>query len=65
MYSSAYFRGISIGAALRAASYRGTMESVSSLKYEASSVWGYVEVLAGPLITLELSVAYSSNINSD
>lgn len=37
-------RGISIGAALRAASHEGTVESVSSMKYEPSSVWGYVEV---------------------
>jgi hypothetical protein len=47
MWRYVYFRGISIGAALRAASHPGTMESVSSQKYEPSSVWGYVEVLTG------------------
>jgi allantoate deiminase len=45
-------RGISIGAALRAASHPGTMESVSSQKYEPSSVWGYVElhIEQGPVL---------------
>ncbi|KAG0589288.1 hypothetical protein M758_1G008900 [Ceratodon purpureus] len=45
-------RGISIGAALRAASHEGTVESVSSMKYEPSSVWGYVElhIEQGPVL---------------
>lgn len=45
-------RGISIGAALRAAAQRGTMESVSSMKYDPASVWGYVElhIEQGPVL---------------
>jgi len=45
-------RGISIGAALRAASHRGTMESVSSIGYKPSAVWGYVElhIEQGPVL---------------
>ncbi|XP_024392183.1 allantoate deiminase 2 [Physcomitrium patens] len=45
-------RGISIGAALRAASHLGTTESVSSLKYNPASVWGYVElhIEQGPVL---------------
>ena len=53
------FRGISIGAALRAASHAGTVEAVSSMKYEPSSVWGYVEVsfgLSDPVSFLDLHV---------
>jgi allantoate deiminase len=41
---SCLFRGISVGAALRAASHEGSMESVAALKYNPASVWGYVEV---------------------
>lgn len=41
---SCHFRGISVGAALKAASHEGSMESVAALKYKPDSVWGYVEV---------------------
>jgi allantoate deiminase len=45
-------RGISIGAALRAASHLGTLESLSTMKYEPTSVWGYVElhIEQGPVL---------------
>jgi len=39
-----YYRGITVGAALRSASFEGTVESVDKLKYDPASVWGYVEV---------------------
>ncbi len=43
-----YYRGITVGSALRSASFEGTVESVDKLKYDPASVWGYVEVSVDP-----------------